>query len=233
MLRVWKELTDSHSQIWEGDLLDQAWSLVASQFPLRTVWLPRSYHASIDDGAFRSDALVVHNIPEGTGGLNPQGSSLPISAARRAGRAGTPGPHLVLTSSKPGHQTAVVMVNNISSCDAHRVALTVECIANAFINNPGCFSLLELSVCNWQQDLNGGFKAAQGDGAWAVTIDPAMEVPVSLFRDIAHLVSTNASSDRVIRLPRPHPRITQHPFRHNRVVGPELKTSRKPDYDLA
>ena len=219
LLRTWKQLTESYPHLWEGSLLDQAWSLVASQIPLRTVWLPRSYHAPLDDDMFRSDSVIAHNIPEGTRELGPEGVSLPIHAARRAGRAGTPGPHLFMTSSFPGNQTALVMINNLSPCDADKVAATVERIASAFASNPGCFNHLELSVCSWQQDLKSGFAAAEEDGVWAVTIDPTKHVPASLFRDIALLVSAHSSPVRIIRLPHLHLRISQHQVQHPHSFG--------------
>ena len=41
LLRNWHHIATAYPAVWEGYLLDQAWSLTSSQMALDTVWLPR------------------------------------------------------------------------------------------------------------------------------------------------------------------------------------------------
>jgi len=214
LLRTWQTLTKMYPQLWEGNLLDQAWSLVASQRPFRTIWLPRCYHGLIDELSFKPDTVIAHNLPSGTGDLNPQEVPALLQAARRASRAGSPGPHLFLKASSAGHRTALVMINNLHEHDAHQVAAVVERVAAVFALDSGCFGHLELSVCNWKQDLKSGYAAAEGNDTWAIAIDPTERVPGSLFRDIGRTLDSRPSQDRIVRMPWVHPRITTHLIQH-------------------
>jgi hypothetical protein len=214
VLRTWKRLTEMYPHLWEGSVLDQTWSLVASQTPLRTVWLPRSYHGLIDEISFGQDTVIAHNLPEGTRDLNDQEVPAAFRAARRAGRAGSPGPHLLLNALSAGNRTALVMINNLHSHDAHKVASVVERIASAFAFDPGCFGHLELSVCNWQQELKSGYAAAEGNDKWAIAIDPTEQVPASMFRDIDLTLNSHPSHDRIVRMPWVRPAISPHLLQH-------------------
>lgn len=213
LLRTWRRFTESYPLLWEGTLLDQAWSLVASQTPLRTLWLPRSYHALISDGIFRSDAVIAHNLPEETKSLNHQATPSPFKAARHSGRAGNPGPHLLLTSPRGGKETALVKVANAHFCEAPRVSAMVERIASAFVSDPGNFKTLELSVCERPQEIALGYAAAEEDHTWSISIDAIESIPPTMFSDISRRLNSSFPRDQIIRLPWAQPRITAH-LRH-------------------
>ncbi len=62
LLRTWQDLAATYPSVWDGYLLDQAWSLTSSQMPLDTVWLPRSYHALTGDVDAQRPATIVHDL---------------------------------------------------------------------------------------------------------------------------------------------------------------------------
>ncbi|MBC9877306.1 hypothetical protein G8O24_08095 [Bradyrhizobium sp. INPA01-394B] len=160
MLRAWQQLAASYPAIWEGYLLDQAWSLTSSQTPLDTAWLPRSYHALKGDlGAMR--ATILHDQQTTTLELGPDPSFAGIArAARRAGRTGAHDALMVMTS-KAGTGTAIaVILRDVSACDASAVAATVEAVAGAYAANCGGYGRLELSLCAWQDDVGAAREAA-------------------------------------------------------------------------
>ena len=138
-----------------------------------------------------------------------------LRSGPRAGRAaGGPGPHLFLNASSGGNRTALVMVNNLHAHDAHKVASVVERIAGAFAFDPGCFGHLELSICNWQQELKSGYAAAEGNDTWAIAIDPTEQVPASMFGDIDLTLNSRPSHDRIVRMPWVRPAISPHFLQH-------------------
>jgi len=201
VLRTWLRLTESFPAVWEGYLLDQAWSLVTSQMPLRTIWLPRGYHASHEDSMGGDTSVVVHNLSAGTRELSPSRDfPNPLRTARRAGRTGTPEPHLVMASSTGCHGAIVALIRDVHSADAHAVASAVEDVASAFVRDPGGFNQLELSLCRWNQDFKAALSVADREDAWVLVIDPAERVPESIFRDIGKRMETRPSN-RIFRLP--------------------------------
>ncbi|MCP3402571.1 hypothetical protein [Bradyrhizobium sp. CCGB20] len=160
LLRTWQQLAASYPAIWEGYLLDQAWSLTSSQVPLDTAWLPRSYHALKGDlGAMR--AAVLHDRQTTTMELGPDPAFAGIvRSARRAGRTGARDAFMVMTSKPETANGIAVILRDISASDAGAVAATVEAVTGAYAADSGGYGRLELSLCAWQDDVGAARDAA-------------------------------------------------------------------------
>ncbi|WGD54289.1 hypothetical protein QA641_10525 [Bradyrhizobium sp. CB1650] len=160
LLRTWQQLAASYPAIWEGYLLDQAWSLTSSQGPLDTVWLPRSYHALKGDlGANR--AIILHDRQTTTLELGPDpGFAGLVRSARRAGRTGASDAFMVMTSKAEAGGGIAVILRDISGTDAGAVAATVEAVTGAYAADCGGYGRLELSLCAWQEDVGAAREAA-------------------------------------------------------------------------
>lgn len=160
LLRTWQHLAASYPAIWEGYLLDQAWSLTSSQVPLDTVWLPRSYHALKGDlGAMR--ATILHDRQTTTMELGPDPAFASIArSARRAGRTGARDAFMVMTSKAETTHGIAVILRDISASDAGAVAATVEAVTGAYAADCGGYGRLELSLCAWQEDVGAARDAA-------------------------------------------------------------------------
>jgi hypothetical protein len=184
VLRTWLRFADLYPDVWEGYLLDQAWSLVASQAPLSTLWLPRSYHSPSGDPQ-RREPVIAHNLPQDTDELSPDPDFPPaLRAARRSARTGSPEAQLVMSSPANGRGTAAVLLRNVGSVDTGHVAAIVEDIAKAFDADSAGFKQLEVSLCPWQNDLTSVLAAARQEDASIIIVDPTHRVPDSLFRDL-------------------------------------------------
>lgn len=160
LLHTWQQLAASYPAIWEGYLLDQAWSLTSSQLPLDTVWLPRSYHALKGDlGAMR--ATILHDQQTTTLDLGPDpGFAGMVRTARRAGRAGARDAFMVMTAKAETGNGIAVILRDISASDAGAVAATVEAVTAAYAADCGGYGRLELSLCAWQDDVGAPRDAA-------------------------------------------------------------------------
>lgn len=160
LLQAWHQLAASHPSIWDGYLLDQAWSLTSSQMPLDTVWLPRSYHALRGElGARR--AAIIHDLPTTTTDLGPDPDfAANLRAARLAGRTGAGESLVVMTSPISSNTAVAVILRCIRSSDARAVAASIEALTGAFTRDCGGFGRLELSLCPWQHDLSAAREAA-------------------------------------------------------------------------
>lgn len=160
LLRAWQQLAASYPAIWEGYLLDQAWSLTSSQGPLDTVWLPRSYHSLKGDlGAMR--ATILHDQQTTTLELGPDpGFAGIVRTARRAGRTGSRDAFMVMTSKAETGGGIAVILRDVSASDAGAVAATVEAVTGAYAADCGGYGRLELSLCAWQDDVGAAREAA-------------------------------------------------------------------------
>ncbi|UWU78978.1 hypothetical protein N2603_11120 [Bradyrhizobium huanghuaihaiense] len=160
LLRAWQQLAASYPAIWEGYLLDQAWSLTSSQLPLDTVWLPRSYHSLKGDlGAMR--ATILHDQQTTTLELGPDPGFAGIArTARRAGRTGPRDAFIVMTSKAETGDGIAVILRDVSTSDAGAVAATVEAVTGAYAADCGGYGRLELSLCAWQDDVGVAREAA-------------------------------------------------------------------------
>lgn len=160
LLRAWQQLAAAHPAIWEGYLLDQAWSLTSSQVPLDTVWLPRSYHALQGDlGASR--AAILHDQQTTTLDLGPDPGFAGIArTARRAGRSGARDAFMVMTSKAETGNGIAVILRDISTSDSAALAGTVEALTGAYAADCGGYGRLELSLCAWPDDVGVAREAA-------------------------------------------------------------------------
>lgn len=191
LLRAWQQLAAAYPAIWEGYLLDQAWSLTSSQVPLDTVWLPRSYHALQGDlGASR--ATILHDQQTTTLELGPDpGFAGIVRTARRAGRTGARDAFMVMTSkAKTGNGIAVIL-RDVSASDAGAVAATVEAVTGAYAADCGGYGRLELSLCAWQDDVGAAREAAAQARYRILEIAPGQRIANDFF-------AAHASGDAVM-----------------------------------
>ena len=199
LLRNWQHLAASFPPVWDGYLLDQTWSLTASQTALDTVWLPRSYHAPGGDTAARQ-ATIVHHLRTGID-LGPDpGFAGMLRAPRRAGRTGAGEPLVVMTSRIASEQGIMVILRDTEGSDARAVAASVEAVAGAFANDSGGFAQLEVALCPWQDDVAAATGAARLAKHRIVEIAAGQMAPSDLFRTLAR----SQASDRVIAMTARH-----------------------------
>lgn len=189
LLRSWQHLAASYPAIWEGYLLDQAWSLTSSQMPLDTVWLPRSYHALTGDlGATR--ATVLHSQQTTTLELGPDPAFAGlVRTPRRAGRTGARDAFMVMTSTAEAGNGVSVILRNISASDAGAVAATVEAVTGAYAADCGGYGRLELSLCAWQEDVGAARDAAALARHRILEIAPGQRIANDFF---AHCAADDA-----------------------------------------
>ncbi|MGY8634135.1 hypothetical protein RAD15_16790 [Bradyrhizobium sp. 14AA] len=181
LLRAWQQFAASYPAIWEGYLLDQAWSLTSSQVPLDTVWLPRSYHALKGDlGAMR--ATILHDQQTTTLELGPDlGFASIVRTARRAGRTGARDAFMVMTSKAETGNGIAVILRDVSASDAGAVAATVEAVTGAYAADCGGYGRLELSLCAWQDDVGAAREAAAQARYRILEIAPGQRIANDFF----------------------------------------------------
>ena len=199
LLRNWQHLAASFPQVFDGYLLDQAWSLTASQMALDTVWLPRSCHCPAGDPSARH-ASIVHPLRTGTDlGPDPHFAGM-LRAARRAGRTGAGEPALVMTSRTGSEQGIMVILRDTEGRDARAVAASVEAVAGAFASDSGGFAQLEVALCPWQDDIAAATGAARLAKHRIVEIASGQMPSRDLFRTLAH----SDASQRVVAIAARH-----------------------------
>lgn len=191
LLRAWQQLAAAYPAIWDGYLLDQAWSLTSSQMPLDTVWLPRSYHALKGDlGASR--ATILHDQQTTTLELGPDpGFASIVRTARRAGRTGARDAFMVMTSKAATGGGIAVILRDVSASDAGAVAATVEAVTGAYAADCGGYGRLELSLCAWQDDVGPAREAAIHARYRILEIAPGQRIANDFF-------ASHASDDAVM-----------------------------------
>lgn len=191
LLRAWQQLAAAYPAIWDGYLLDQAWSLTSSQMPLDTVWLPRSYHALKGDlGASR--ATILHDQQTTTLELGPDPGFASIArTARRAGRTGARDAFMVMTSKAATGGGIAVILRDVSASDAGAVAATVEAVTGAYAADCGGYGRLELSLCAWQDDVGAAREAASHARYRILEIAPGQRIANDFF-------ASHASDDAVM-----------------------------------
>lgn len=191
LLRAWQQLAAAYPAIWEGYLLDQAWSLTSSQVPLDTVWLPRSYHALQGDlGA--SGATILHDQQTTTLELGPDpGFAGIVRTARRAGRTGARDAFMVMISKAETGNGIAVILRDVSASDAGAVAATVEAVTGAYAADCGGYGRLELSLCAWQDDVGAAREAAAQARYRILEVAPGQRIANDFF-------AAHAADDAVV-----------------------------------
>ena len=186
LVRTWRDLAAAYPSVWDGYLLDQAWSLTASQRPLDTVWLPRSYHALAGDADARRHATILHHLSTDTINLGPDPDFADIArSARRAGRTGARETLLVLNSPVPSPRAITVILRDLEASDARTTAARIEAVGDAFNADCGGFGRLELSLCPWKDDVHAAREAARNANNRVLEIAPWQDLSGDLFRTFA------------------------------------------------
>ena len=186
LLRNWHHIATAYPSVWEGYLLDQAWSLTASQMSLDTVWLPRSYHAPTEDAGTPRHTTVVHNLLADNADLGPDAEfAVAMRGARRASRSGGRDSMIVVTSQATATDAITVIMRDIATSDAREVAASIEAVTGAFAADCGGFGRLELSLCPWQDDIRAAKSAAKSTNNRIIEIAPWQTLPADLFRAVA------------------------------------------------
>jgi hypothetical protein len=184
LLLTWYGLAVACPDVIASHLLDQAWSLTASQVALDTIWLPRSYHAPYD-AAPGARPVIVHDIRADAATLAPfDVVPAALEAARRACRIGAPEAHLVMAAPSGRRGVITVMMRDICDADATMVAAAVEAAAEAFASDSGGFSQLEMSLCRWDADI-ASIRRATVDTTYLVTT-PHVRLRPDSFRQIGN-----------------------------------------------
>lgn len=185
LLTTWQELAKSYNAVWDGYLLDQAWSLVSSQAPLDTVWLPRSYHAVAGEVSAKQ-AVIVHNLKPTTTDLGPDPDFAETARpSRRAGRTGARESLVVVSSKAVSDKAVTVILRDFEASGARATAASIQAVTSAFAADCGGFSRLELSLCPWQDDVRVAKEAAFLAANRVIEIAPWQELPSDLFRSLA------------------------------------------------
>ncbi|WP_407151288.1 hypothetical protein [Bradyrhizobium sp. ORS 86] len=193
LLQTWHHIASAYPQVWEGYLLDQAWSLTSSQMPLDTVWLPRSYHVPAEDVGTPRHTTVVHNLPADNSDLGPDAEfGMAMRTARRASRSGGRDSMIVVKSEAMASDVVTVIMRDIATSDAREVAASIEALTGAFAADCGGFGRLELSLCSWQDDIRAAKSAARSANNRIIEIAPWQTLPADLFRTVGQ--SRNSGS---------------------------------------
>jgi hypothetical protein len=191
VLRTWQDLAATYPSVWDGYLLDQAWSLTSSQMPLDTVWLPRSYHAAAGDADLHPPATILHDLPATSHDLGPDPDFADVArGARRAGRTGARDSLLVVNSPVPAEGGVTVILRDIEASGARTMAASIEAVTGAFATDCGGFGRLELSLCSWKEDVRAAKEAARRANNRVLEIVPSQELSGDLFRSFARLPAT-------------------------------------------
>ncbi len=181
LLLGWRRLAKAHPTVWDGYLLDQAWSLALSRSALDTVWLPRSYHTLHGDPA-QPSATIVHDLPGTSADLGPDaGFASLVRTARRAGRTGGRDALVVMTSHQASGDGVAVILRDIAAADSRVVATTVETTTSAFAADNGGFGRLELMLCAWRDEVDFAREAATSARLRVAEIVPGQPIPHDFF----------------------------------------------------
>lgn len=193
LLRNWHHLASAYPAVWEGYLLDQAWSLTSSQMPLDTVWLPRSYHAPAEDIGTARHVTVVHDLPADQADLGPDAEfGALMRTARRASRSGGRDSMIVIQSHETSPNAITVIMRDIAASEAREMAASIEAVTGAFAADCGGFGRLELALCTWQDDVRAARSAARTANNRIIEIAPWQTLPTDLFRAVGRSSNTGS-----------------------------------------
>ncbi|WP_309296313.1 hypothetical protein [Bradyrhizobium sp. Ce-3] len=186
LLRNWHHIATAYPGVWDGYLLDQAWSLTSSQMALDTAWLPRSYHAPAEDAGTPRHTTIVHNLPTDNSDLGPDAEfGVAMRAARRASRSGGRDTMIVIKSQAASNDAITVILRDIATSDAREMAASIEAVTGAFAADCGGFGRLELALCPWQDDIRAAKSAAKSANNRIIEIAPWQALPTDLFRTVS------------------------------------------------
>ncbi|CCD97068.1 conserved hypothetical protein [Bradyrhizobium sp. ORS 375] len=194
MLRTWQEIASSYPDVWDGYLIDQAWSAVSSQIALDTVWLPRSYHAIAGEAA-SSHATIVHNLKPTISelGPNPEFSAM-VRSARRSGRAG-PADSLLVVGSDANSDKVVTVVLRDEAGSVRAIADSIDALTRVFTARCGGSARLELSLCGSPSDVRAAREAAARAGNAVVELMAGQALTPDLFQAAAAADATRTPTN--------------------------------------
>src|ERR1700751_878774 len=196
LLDTWKSLARNYPDVPESFLLDQAWTLVASQRQLETAWLPDDYWRSANSGPRNRFAVVQYDHRTLALGADHSMTSR-VQRARRFGRHQAPESHLVMQGSSAAGWPITVLIRDVLACDPRHVSRAIEAAAAAVGSDSGVFSKLELVLCAWDEDVDSVMQIA--DGSWVVLTDPSERLQVDAF---SKLPVTSEESASIMQAPR-------------------------------
>jgi hypothetical protein len=179
LLDIWKRLSDGFPELPDSFLLDQAWTLAASQRQLESAWLPPSYWRT-DDPAARDDSAVIV-------GSRSRADDDPVNflaahaqQARRFGRHQAPESHLVMPATAGTRGPITVLVRDVLAGNALEASAAIEAAAQAFATDSGGFSKMEVVLCAWDEDVEAVLNIA--DDSWVLVTDPSERLEAHAFR---------------------------------------------------
>lgn len=191
LMDIWRRLSRDYPQAPESFLLDQAWTLIASQRQLETAWLPDDYWRSANGGPPNRSAVVQYDhrtIAQGAG----QSTASRVQRVRRFGRHQAPEAHLVMTGASPIGSPITVLIRDSLAFDPRHVAGAVEAAAAAFATESGAFSKLEIVLCAWEEDVEAVMQIA--DGGWVLLTDPSERLQGDAFSKLPASTGETASA---------------------------------------
>jgi hypothetical protein len=196
LLKIWQRLTSSYPDLPEAFLLDQAWTLVASQRQIETAWLPDTYWHTGNGGACGS-AVVIQCDPIHVAANSDHNLALRCHRARRFGRHQAPEPHLIMRATGSTRGPITVLIRDVLASDAGNVNGAIEATARAFAANAGGFSQLELVLCGWEDDVESVMRIE--DDSWVLVTDPSERLQPSAFAmlDLSTVMRAGAAPGEV------------------------------------
>lgn len=191
LLDMWQRLARGHPNLPESFLLDQAWTLAASQRQIETAWLPASYWQADDIKARdRSTVIRADAVCDAPDPLQP--SAALLQAARRFDRHQAPEAHLIMKGPADGRGPITVVIRDVLAASAGDVSGAVEAVAGAFAADPGGFSQLEVVLCAWDDEVDHVMQVE--DYSWVLMTDASERLQAHSFRALSE------SDEVVVRL---------------------------------
>jgi hypothetical protein len=178
LLDAWQSLSRDHPSLPDAFLLDQAWTLVASQRQIETAWLPDHYWRA---GEFpqQDRVTVIQYDPSVAAKVPEEYLTVSCQRARRFGRHQAPEAHLVMQSGEDSRRQITVLIRDVLASNAQNVSGAVEAAAQAFAANPGGFSHMELVLCAWDDDVDSVMQIE--DDSWVLLTDPSERLELDAF----------------------------------------------------
>lgn len=195
LLDVWQRLTRAYPELPEAFLLDQAWTLAASQRQLETAWLPETYGVAGKPGDRDRDAVIQYG--EATA-LQPDNDLIRRSLrARRFGRHQAPEPHLVMRGAVRSRGQITVLLRDVLASSVADVAAATEAVALAFAHGSGGFTQIELVLCAWDDDVERVMQI--DDDSWVLVTDPSERLELDTFAalDLSGQITDMTASRRI------------------------------------
>lgn len=196
LLDVWQRLARAYPELPEAFLLDQAWTLAASQRQLETAWLPETYGKTGKPDVRDGDAVIQHGA---TATALPLQDDLTRRSlrARRFARHQAPEAHLVMQGTVRSRGQVTVLLRDVLGSSAADVAAATEAVAQAFAHDSAGFTQMELVLCAWDDDVERVMQI--DDDSWVLLTDPSERLGPDAFAalDLASQVTGMTASRQI------------------------------------